>query len=71
MAATTPQIEQRVELYDPEETRRAFDAETRRLVGMSGDEFIRRWDAGEFGALADDAEHPEVMRLALLIPFGR
>lgn len=71
MTATAQQTDNRVRLFDREETRRAFDAQARQLVGMSGQEFIRRWDAGEFAAIADDAEHPEIMRLALLIPFGR
>jgi hypothetical protein len=48
-----------------------FDEQARALMGMSGDEFLRRWDAGEFEACADDPEHPEIMHLALLIPFGR
>lgn len=71
MAATAPKLEQRIQLFDGEETRQAFDAQARQLMGMSGEEFIRRWDAGEFAAVADDADHPEIMRLALLIPFGR
>lgn len=54
-----------------EEGRRLFDAQARKLMHMSGDEFLRRWDAGEFAAIADDPDHPEIMRLAMLIPFGR
>ncbi len=38
---------------------------------MSGEEFLRRWDAGEFKTVADDAEHPDVRRLAALICFAR
>lgn len=64
-------LDYRVELFDPAEMRLAFDAEARRSIGMSGDEFIRRWDAGEFPANADDGERPEIMRMALLISFGR
>ena len=71
MAAIVQRRDSRIQLFDPEETRQAFDAQARELMGMSGEEFIRRWDAGEFATIADDAEHPEVMRLALLIPFGR
>lgn len=71
MAATVQRLESRIQLFGPEDTRQAFDAQARRLMGMSGEEFIRRWDAGEFAAIADDAEHPEIMRLAMLIPFGR
>ena len=71
MAATVQQRDSRIQLFDPEDTRQAFDAQARHLMGMSGEEFIRRWDAGEFAAIADDPEHPEIMRLAMLIPFGR
>ena len=45
-----------------------FDQLARDTVSMSGDEFIRRLRAGEFG---DPDERPEIMRLALLIPHGR
>jgi hypothetical protein len=38
---------------------------------MSGEEFLRRWDAGDFVDRVDDPDHPEIMRLAMLIPFGR
>jgi hypothetical protein len=48
-----------------------FDRRARELMGMSGEEFLRRWDAGEFNAIADDPDRPEVMLLATLIPFGR
>jgi len=55
----------------PEEGRALFDRQARQLVGMSGEEFIRRWDAGEFRDVADTAGHRHILRLASLIPFGR
>lgn len=45
-----------------------LDRQARRYLNMSGDEFIRAWDAGEF---ADDPDRPEVMRVAFLIGLGR
>jgi hypothetical protein len=54
-----------------EEGRAMFDRQARELVGMSGDEFIRRWDAGEFRDVADSAGNLHILRLASLIPFGR
>lgn len=51
-----------------EESRSLFDRQVRLALDMSGDEFLRKWDAGEFG---EDTDRPEIMRLALLIPFGR
>lgn len=56
---------------DPEEGRRLFDEAARESVGMSGDEFIRRFDAGEFADIPDDAAHRNIIELTLLIPFGR
>jgi hypothetical protein len=56
---------------DPEEGRRLFDEAARELVGMSGEEFIRRFDAGEYADMPDDLAHRHIIDLALLIPFGR
>ncbi len=33
-----------------------FDQEARRALGISGDEFLRRWDAGEYDG--DDVDEP-------------
>ena len=54
-----------------EEARAIFEEQARTTMGMSGDEFIRRWDAGEFDAIADDPDHREIMRLVMLINFAR
>lgn len=54
-----------------EEGHRLFDTKAQELLGIPGDEFLRRWDAGEFDAIADDPDHHEIMQLAALIPFGR
>jgi hypothetical protein len=55
------------ELSD-EEGRELFDRQARRYLNMSGEEFIRRWDAGEFD---EGPENPAVVRLAMLLPFAR
>lgn len=51
----------------PEEGRELFDRRTRRLLGISGAEFLARWDRGEYA----DAEDPKVNAVAVLIPFAR
>lgn len=51
-----------------DEARALFDLQARRLLGMSGDEFIRAWESGQ---LDDQVERPEVARVAMLIPLGR
>lgn len=48
-----------------EDARELFDEATQEHLGMSGEEFLRRWDAGEF---ADDPDRPEVIEVAVLIP---
>lgn len=56
-----------VEWLSAEEARALFDERAREVVDMSGDEFVRRWEAGEFDA--DDRS--DLMALVLMIPFSR
>ena len=56
-----------VRVLSPEEEWASFDAQTRRRLGITGDEFLRRLDAGEFDDIIDDPiNHPGVAYLALL-----
>lgn len=72
MALTIPRTTQQDPYALPAEQGRAFfDGEARRVTGLSGDEFIRRYDAGEIIADDDTPEGREVGYLILLIPFGR
>ncbi len=48
-----------------------FEREIQRLMGMSGVEFIRRYDAGEYATLEDIPENWHVLEASFLIPFGR
>ena len=41
----------------PEKGRQMFDAAVRRYMGMGGEEFLRRWDSGEFRELYDEPDH--------------
>jgi len=54
-----------------EAARTFFDQEARRLVGISGDEFIRRYDAGAYAEIEDIPENWNILEAALLIGFGR
>lgn len=54
-----------------EEALAFFEREIQRLMGMSGSEFIRRYDAGEYEDLEDIPENWNVLRASFLIPFGR
>lgn len=48
-----------------------FEQEIQRLMGMSGAEFIERYDAGEYETLEDIPENWHVLEASFLIPFGR
>ncbi len=54
-----------------EEGRAMFDAATRRYMGISGEEFIARWEAGEYDEIADSSDHWYVGFLSGLISFAR
>jgi hypothetical protein len=45
-----------------------LDRQARRYLNMSAEDFIAAWESGAFD---DDPDRPEVMRVALLIPFAR
>lgn len=54
----------------PDEAMAMFDRQARRLVGMSGDEFLHRWDAGEFAPVPDETpEDRRLARLVMSLPF--
>jgi hypothetical protein len=54
-----------------EESYELFDRLARTVLGLSGDEFIERWDRGEYDEIADDPGHPGLMHLIAMIDFGR
>jgi len=45
-----------------------LDRRARSELGVSGETFIQRWKAGRY---ANRAHRPEVVRVAMLLPFGR
>ncbi len=53
-----------------EQARKMFDRQARREFKMTGDEFIRRWEAGEFGD-PDDPYRRELWDLVWQIPYAR
>jgi len=71
VAAIVPDTDEDVIWMTPDETRAWFDAECVRFVGMSSDEFVRRLDAGEFDAIMDTAEHPDLMWLVSMASVAR
>ena len=51
----------------PDEGRSLFDRCAHERLGMSGEEFVRCWEAGEI----EDPDRTPVVMLALMIPFAR
>ena len=60
-----------VHVTTPEEGTVLFDRQVRKTLGISGDEFLRRWDEGRYSQARDNAEGRKIRRLAMLIPFAR
>lgn len=65
VAATAERTEPTIRDLSPEESRAFFDAKARSLLGISGDEFLRRWNAGDYDEIADDPPF-DIMYLAIL-----
>jgi hypothetical protein len=66
-------IERLPSILSAEESLALFDGEARRITGMSGPEFLAKWDAGAYADinLDETREGRDMMYLASLIPFGR
>jgi hypothetical protein len=58
-------------ILSKEEGRAYFEEAIPRMLGISADEFLRRYDAGEYADLPDTPEYWDIMSAAFLIPFGR
>ena len=48
-----------------------FDREARKALGISGEEFLRRWDTGEIPPVPDTPEGRPLGHLVMMIPFAR
>jgi hypothetical protein len=57
-------------ILEDDEARAYFDATARELLGMSGEEFLRRLDAGEWEEVIDDGEHRDHLFLAMMRSFA-
>ena len=60
-----------IRFLNEEESREYFDRQAQRLLGLSGDEFLRRYDAGEYDRELEDRELRAVMKLSMLQDFVR
>ena len=60
-----------VHIVTREEGIATFDHRAQLELGISGEEFLRRWDAGEYQPVPDTTEGRKIGRLAMMIPFAR
>lgn len=60
----------RIRPFTDEEARELFDRAARRALNMSGEDFLRKWDAGEFDPIIDDPKyHNKIIGVAMLLPL--
>jgi hypothetical protein len=60
-------VDPEIEEVSVAEGREIFDRAARETLHVSGDEFLARWDAGEY----DGSEDPAVAGVSILMPFAR
>lgn len=54
-----------------QEAQEFFDEEAMKTLGISGEEFLRRWEAGDWQPVPDDTEGRKIARLSMKIPVAR
>ncbi len=77
--ASTPQLieaeghveDPEVVWVSPEDGRRMFDEAAREWLGISGEEFLRRYNAGEYADMVESEDNRRVVDLYLLRHFAR
>ena len=60
-----------VDLLTPGQAREIFDRRAMSLLSMSGEEFLRRWDAGEYRPIPDSADGRAIGELVMMMSFAR
>ena len=58
MATLAEEAVDEAQFFDEEGSRRLFDEIAQRYLGISGQEFVRRWEHGEYNG---DCDRPEVV----------
>ncbi|MGH2759149.1 MAG: hypothetical protein ACRDKJ_06235, partial [Actinomycetota bacterium] len=59
------EAEPQIEELSPARAREVFDAAARHYLGMSGDEFLAAWRAGDF----KDEDRTAVLAVVMLLPL--
>jgi hypothetical protein len=60
-----------IHLTTREEGRALFDHQAKKMLGISGKEFLERWESGRYRSVPDTPEGRKVRRLVMLVPFAR
>jgi hypothetical protein len=60
-----------VRFLDDDEAREHFERQAWRLLGISGDEFLRRYDAGAYNGPLEDREIDNVRAMIMMLDFVR
>ena len=53
----------------PKEMRQEFEDKAQRWFSMTGDEFVRKWEAGEFGDPDDHPQRPRLWEVVWSLPW--
>ena len=69
--ATRHREELIVEEATQQEQDEALDYAARRFLNMTGVEFLKRWDSGEYRDIADTPFGRKVAHVSLLLPHAR
>jgi hypothetical protein len=67
MAVAVPQQNGEIRELTPEQGRERLDKLARHYLKISADQFLSAWDRGDYR----DEDRPDVLRVAMAIPFAR
>ena len=59
---------QRPRVLSREQARELFDRQSRKYLNLSREQFVQKWNAGKFNG---ESDCPNVIHLALLLPFAK
>jgi hypothetical protein len=68
METTTQGTNGQIRELTREEGLALLDREAQRYLHMSAEQFIKAWEAGDFD---EDPDRPDVMYVAMLLPFAK
>ena len=67
MGRTVAREDRHIRELDAAQSWELFDNAAQHYLGISGEEFLDRWDSGYY----EDPDQPEVMSVVMLLPFAR